>query len=729
LTPLRLALAGLLLTVPPCQHHGECAPGHVWIGDQCLVTDCEASKVDAFCVMDDGTTGNCFGDTCQKVDLASNQNCGQYGVVCPNGEACQNFYGYYTYCGGSAGISYTCDSTVTCPDGYVCNYGECILSKCDNDATEGKACANSTLYPGFVLTGVCCGTSCLPATGYPAAGSAPYDDQHCGGCGIDCGSGSCLSSYQSGTFSYDCVPKSCEEKKDGTACAAGSGITGNCCGGQCSSLQDNNNCGVCGFACPTGLACYYGFCTYEDSSGNILGCANTACPTGFSCVGGYYCEPSDCSNLQDGTYCSPDGNNYGTCCGGSCVAIYGSDNQNCGRCGNACSDGFTCIYGSCYPKEDCTKNADQTFCLINGVYGSCCEGTCQSGTCGLGCNPPDVPQFYSCFNPDAGTYDSCTTDTDCPTGFSCVTGTCYQQTCAQNYDNAACAFAGPNGATYGQCCGGQCADIYGDSNNCGGCGQTCASQTTCQFGGCYGPNFQYVQCTPSGGGCQAGSACSGSVCRPTSCKGLDDGVPCGYGIQNGSLIDGLCCAGVCVAQYTDPSNCGSCGTSCGGGTCNYGYCSPAGCNPACRDDQVCASGVCVGSVCDPSAASSYFSFYGPPSCQADDGTVGHCCGSGACEEIANDPQNCGGCGIQCPEGQTCDNGACSGGGTQCGPNNLNSFCDLANGLSSICCAGIGCTDTSADPSNCGSCGAACSQGQICSGGVCGMPALAHLRAP
>jgi hypothetical protein len=726
LTPLRFALAGLLLTIPPCHsHHGDCAPGHTWVGDRCLVTDCEEARVDAFCLMEDGTTGNCFGDTCLKVDLASNQNCGQYGLVCPNGEACQSFYSYYDYCANAAGANYSCDATVVCPDGYECSSGACVLKTCSGDATEGKACGVASFF-GYLATGVCCGSTCFTSYGFPSAETAPTDNHHCGGCGIDCGDGVCTFTYQNGNSGYSCVPKSCEGLDDGAQCVASDGTTGSCCDSKCSSLQDAKNCGGCGFACADSLACSYGICTNE-SNGNVTGCdpKTNPCPDGWSCLYGYYCVPSNCSDQPDNRLCSSDGN-FDTCCDGTCISVYGGDNKNCGKCGNACADGFTCVYGSCYAKVDCTENADGTYCVGNdNVYSTCCEGKCQAGgTCGRACKPPDVLQGYSCVNPDAGTSDYCVTDQDCPTGYGCVFGYCYQQTCPANFDNGTCAFAGASGSTYGICCGGQCTDYYGDSNNCGGCGQVCVGQTTCQSGGCYGPNFQFVACAPLGGVCPTGSACSGysDACKPTSCKGIDDGLACAYGIKAGFGLDGLCCDGVCVSTTTDSSNCGSCATKCGpDATCaNYGYCTSTTCNPGCKDNEVCANGACVGSVCDPGLLLT--SFYGVPACLADDGNVGACCPNGACEETQSDPQNCGGCGIQCPEGQTCSSGTCSGVSDECGPSRVNSYCDLAHSTSSICCPGIGCTDVGSDSANCGSCGVVCPDGQLCTAGTCAAPA-------
>ena len=66
-----------------------------------------------------------------------------------------------------------------------------------------------------------------------------------------------------------------------------------------------------------------------------------------------------------------------------------------------------------------------------------------------------------------------------------------------------------------------------------------------------------------------------------------------------------------------------------------------------------------------------------------------------------DPANCGSCGHACTTGQVCSNGqctvVCTGGTTRCG--NV-------------------CVNTSSDNANCGACGVTCASGQACQSGQC-----------
>ncbi|MFH2007179.1 MAG: hypothetical protein ABI333_11380 [bacterium] len=71
-----------------------------------------------------------------------------------------------------------------------------------------------------------------------------------------------------------------------------------------------------------------------------------------------------------------------------------------------------------------------------------------------------------------------------------------------------------------------------------------------------------------------------------------------------------------------------------------------------------------------------------------------------CVDPMTDPQNCGGCGVQCPPGTTCEAGSCECPGT-------NELCEGR------------CVDVVTDRTNCGDCGVLCTFDSQCSLGVCG----------
>jgi hypothetical protein len=79
-----------------------------------------------------------------------------------------------------------------------------------------------------------------------------------------------------------------------------------------------------------------------------------------------------------------------------------------------------------------------------------------------------------------------------------------------------------------------------------------------------------------------------------------------------------------------------------------------------------------------------------------------------CVNQQTDPTNCGGCGTACPTGGSCQNASC--------------VCPAGQ---SACAAPGACVDERTDPNNCGGCGVACATGgssavgQSCEGGICG----------
>jgi len=119
------------------------------------------------------------------------------------------------------------------------------------------------------------------------------------------------------------------------------------------------------------------------------------------------------------------------------------------------------------------------------------------------------------------------------------------------------------------------------------------------------------------------------------------------------------------------------------------------------------------------------------------------CG-GACVNTQSDDNNCGACGNVCSGGKSCENGVCTcpNGGTDCGGTCTNVLFDDANcGACGNACAAsekcflgsCGCSDPSqlycngqcidgfSDPNNCGRCGNVCPAGQDCIGGECQPP--------
>ena len=76
--------------------------------------------------------------------------------------------------------------------------------------------------------------------------------------------------------------------------------------------------------------------------------------------------------------------------------------------------------------------------------------------------------------------------------------------------------------------------------------------------------------------------------------------------------------------------------------------------------------------------------------------------AGSCVNTTTDFRNCGSCGTACTVGQVCTAGQC-----------VTTSCPAGQGL----CAGT-CMNITTDPQNCGSCGHICATGQACTAGQC-----------
>jgi hypothetical protein len=176
----------------------------------------------------------------------------------------------------------------------------------------------------------------------------------------------------------------------------------------------------------------------------------------------------------------------------------------------------------------------------------------------------------------------------------------------------------------------------------------------------------------------------------------------------------------------------------GGGSATGGSSSTGGggqstCFPPCASNETCVNGDYCATVTCTSAGGS---------CLLPDAGYGECCGSGgsfACLAINTDVNNCGGCGLQCPAGSTCNGNVCSidchtsscpGGSTcvynegqnacyptTCAPGATNVPCSLGSDRPGECCGGA-CKAIWDDDSNCGGCGIYCQAGTFCSYGEC-----------
>ncbi len=293
-------------------------------------------------------------------------------------------------------------------------------------------------------------------------------------------------------------------------------------------------------------------------------------------------------------------------CGGTCTRV-AADSMNCGSCGNACPDGFSCAVGRCdcaAPMLGCDgvctdPSSDTANC---GTCGNACATgqTCLAGACVTQCQDTetrcqntadDGSQVSVCadLQTDATNCGSC--NTQCVGGGVCVDGAC------------AC----PDGQAT---CGGGCTDLQTDAENCGTCLNSCGAGGVCTGGAC-------TTCADALTACGTPRRCVDTDTSLLHCGTC--GNVCG---TNETCNAGSCecpaafttCDGACTNPNADPHNCGACGNDCGyGGTCGGGTCTCAAdatmcgtscaildsnhdhcgdCATACGADELCYSGSC-----------------------------------------------------------------------------------------------------------------------------------------
>jgi hypothetical protein len=331
------------------------------------------------------------------------------------------------------------------------------------------------------------------------------DIDHCGECRFRCFANACnrLGDSCEGGVCYCSDP-------DGRVTCAG-GATSFCCPGEdggCRDLaNDHENCGACGHACQNGEMCVAG--TGE-------------CPLGHcECPG--VTEP--CAEGEE-------------CCEGGCTEV-DTDIHNCGVCDNDCMAGDR-------PRGDlCAEGPGDVSVCFCGRVGTACSSD-------EWCTPLTEPEGEDCGCRDLDSDDDncggCGDAYACGDNEECVAGECQcegsERVC---YPGETC------------CLGGGCVDLETDREHCGGCGDSCEPDETCESSEC--------QC--GGDVCSDSEFCCHGDCRTGTC--CDDDGDC-TGDQNPDCD-----------TTTHACSCGSV-TCTGDESCCYGACRTGEC---CADDGDC----------------------------------------------------------------------------------------------------------------------------------------------
>lgn len=280
--------------------------------------------------------------------------------------------------------------------------------------------------------------------------------------------------------------------------------------------------GTSGGGTAAGPVCGNGYCEVGETK---VSCPND-CKPATVCSPGASVDCYDCPNGAKGNRkCNADGSALGSC---SCPAVNLCANRECGPNGN----GGTC--GTC---------TSGTICDINGKCVATGPGPCSAS----------VPN---------GT---------CPTGQSCIAGSCCENPCG-----SACCNAGSTcvaDAAGNTLCAQECA-------NSGECPtlKSCCAKLESGKGACLSSEFQDgLICL-----CNSANQCETGVCgQESDTNGLPTGakacVPADGAPYHGCAEGDTCTPGFCCVKITWPSDFSE-NTMCAAGCSTSAQCGAATCN-------------------------------------------------------------------------------------------------------------------------------------------------------
>lgn len=443
-------------------HCGSCAGA-------CALTNATATCVDSLCAVAacNPLTGDCNGlaaDGCEA-NLATEVNhCGMCGALCALDNAAES-------CGSGLCMLGACESGFDSCDANASNGCEtetnASLTDCGGCgnvcdlASASESCVSGTCTLGACTTGF---GNCDGVGSNGCEVNTETSPSHCGTCGNVCNLPNSTESCVSGA----CNIASCDA--DYADCDASR--TNGC---EVNTATSAANCGTCGRVCVAANG------TPSCSAGN---CAVDACNAGFA-----DCDALATNGCETNTQTSAS--SCGTC-GNVCNLPNAVPMCTAGMCAIAtCNAGFSDCDGIASNGCEVNTTTSPTHCGMCGrtcnlpnATASCTSGACTIGTCNAG--------FADC---NSNPIDGCEINTRTSVNNCGVCGmTCFAPNGTPMCAAGMCAIAACNGG-FGNCNGsagdGCEVNLTNNLNNCGVCGNNCASTcssnvaaTTCSSGAC-----------------------------------------------------------------------------------------------------------------------------------------------------------------------------------------------------------------------------------------------------
>lgn len=567
--------------------------------------------------------------------------------------------------------------------------------------------------------------------------------ENCGACGNDCGEGN------------DCNEGVC--KQTCTRTEGDKTITTH----NVDIMNDSMHCGACNATCPKGSTCKQGVC--KAGSSNRLTCDTKDIHRADRDIS--HC--GSCNNkCAADTTC--DQGICGTTCGDYTNIHLSNDSANCNTCGSKCPANQVCYNGKCIAntswKKDLICNGimideqgrnDSSNCGGCGIVCPADKPKCEEGVCrawktgendrSLICsykrsNRYDDVEQYDNNAPipvQKPRYDSVSVNTDedsancgscgvkCGVGKSCLRGSCFDIREMNDADTK---------------CNNRNVNLWTDRNNCGQCGRAVGTGYVCKNGQpkVMNKDNSIQECdvtaindfweeetrstrvklwnaTDHCGDCNFKCG-NGKYCVEGKCKDLPDNYkqevkqycasndPWRYDEYDLSI-------GNIVGKENSKQNCGYCGKMCEKTKCDQGLCGITcdgieeidtqidsyycgSCTKQCGNREACDKGTCI---------------------TEDDGAVLEdvTCKGVSGIDLLNDSANCGKCGNvlkHACEGSACMLQICKKGGpVEVEPSNTKDSETTCNGKPAR---------LADDQLNCGYCGNACDDKEMCEAGEC-----------